>query len=281
MNAKPLKKMKTLASVILFSSIGLSCVQSQTIYLEDFNSYNSDNLSGQNSWSALLGNSSRIFSNTTATQALPAIVPASNFAGNSTATSGLNSGAIKTISMSLGGATAASFSVDLFRSGPSPAFGAGFGSSTGLGGFEGVSILQQNSNIYFRSGVASGANPMLMTDSLGNSIQTANNTWNRVTFNLDFASNTITSAFIENLSIGSPSTQIYFGAGNQSMSYSFDESTWNRIAIRSGIAGSNEVGIDNIRLTATSAIPEPSTYASIAGLMIGVFAAMRRRRISA
>jgi hypothetical protein len=265
----------------LFGFIGLSLVKAQTIYLENFNSptYNTGNLSSQNSWGNFLDGSSRIFSNT---QANSGLVSASQFAGNSSVLSGTSSGtgATKTVSLELGNVTAASFSVDLFRSGASPTYGAGFGSSSGAGRFEGVSILQNSSNIQFRSGVASGANAIFMTDVNGNSINTSNNCWTRVTFNLDFTNNVITSAYIQNLSSGSTSTQIYFGANTPTMAYTIDESTWDRIALRTGYSGANEVGIDNITLTATSVIPEPSSFASIAGLMTAGFALMRRRRFS-
>jgi hypothetical protein len=255
----------TAAAILAFLIAGTAAGSAAIIYENNFNSptYSTGNLTGQDAWVTFLDGTSTVINGTG--------INTSQVVGNSSTLTSGNSGGFQPVSLSLTGATTGSFSVDMFRSNAAPTFGAGFGSSAN--GNQGIAITQNSSNILYRPGVAGGTN-VWITDIAGNFFQTANNSWYRITYNLDFTNNQITSAFATNLTAATAATQLYFGANIATQAYTVDEILWDRALFRTALSTSNTIGIDNIQLTA---VPEPSIFGLLASVLALAIAASRRR----
>jgi hypothetical protein len=165
--------------------------------------------------------------------------------GNSTAANA-NSGVKKTVALDFAGATTGSFSFDLYRNGNIGGYmGVSIGSSGSKG--NGIGVYGLSNVLKFRDSVGAGT-IVALTDINGANVLTVNGAWSRITLNIDFANNQIISAFLTNLTTPGPATQLYFGAGNATKTYSTDESTWNQVQVRTDSSEDPTAYIDNILL---------------------------------
>lgn len=235
-------RMLCFASAVVAAACASQAVD--VIYSNDFESLTAGNLAGQGSWRKSLDSSPVV---TTGTG-----INTSQVIGNSTVASG-SVGAKETVP-GIGetlakGATTGAFTIDFYRENACPKFlGASIGKAGNFG--HGVGLYQESNVLHFREAVDHGKD-ILLTKVDGTSFGTANKAWYRVTYNLDFVKNQITSVFAENLTTPGPATQLYFGAGNATYTYADEESTWDKVVIRSGVSTNNIAYLDNISLTAT------------------------------
>lgn len=83
-------------------------------------------------------------------------------------------------------------------------------------------------------------------------------------------------------SLTADATNAWYNTGTQSVTLSFTSTTTFRIYAGGASNAGATLRLDDVVMSgSTSAIPEPSTYAAIAGLSALVFASLRRRRRSA
>jgi hypothetical protein len=220
---------------------------SSVIYSNGFESgYVNGALLGQDSWAAYLTASPTVTNGTG--------VNTSKVIGNSTNTTTIattTTGVKKTVALDFAGATTGSFSIDIYRNGNISGYmGASIGASTNSG--NGIGVYAASNVLKYRDSVGGGT-IVALTDINGNNVLTVNGAWSRITLNLDFANNQITSAWLTNLTTPGAPTQLYFGAGNATKTYLNDESSWNQLQVRTDGYGAIPAYLDNILLAG----PEP------------------------
>jgi hypothetical protein len=272
---KPLSLISKASIIATFALAGSLIANAQVVLFEEnFNSMSNGTLSGQGGWTLGTTNSPSIVTGP------GAFSPAntSKVVRNSTSATTGNTWANYALTPSFGANTTGVLSVDLGRGGASAnstITGVSFtnnGSATGVGGV-GFGLLSTQLK-FLQNGVSTAGNT-LMTDISGTSFSASPNIWYRLEANLNFTTNTITSVFVTNLST-SATSQVYFGAGNATMSYSTDEVNWNRVIIRTGLSTETIAYLDNISLTA---VPEPSAVVLLCaslGIAACLFKARRR-----
>jgi hypothetical protein len=213
------------------------------VYSNGFESgYTAGALTGQDSWATFLGGTVPVASGVG--------VNTSQVLGQSTSATTAG-GAIRTVSLGLGAYNTGTFSVDFYRGSggtTTHTMYAGFGYSVSNSG--GVAFMATSANIYYRPGVSAGTT-VLMFEAAGDSTITAIGAWERLTMNLDFQNNLITSVYIQNLTTLAPARQLFFdsAATVATQTYLVDETSWNTAYIRTGKSTDNPHFIDNMSLT--------------------------------
>jgi hypothetical protein len=259
------KKTKSIG-IALVAILVAGVSQATLVYSNDFESYTAGNLVGQDSWATSGGapsprvttgvgsNTSKVLGATTSTVTI--------------------ANASRNVSLGLGSYTSGTFSVDFYRGAGTPEqqMYAGFGYSVSNSG--GVAFYATSANIYYRPGASAGTS-VLMYDAVNDSTITAINAWERLTMNLDFQNNQITSVYIQNLTTPAPARQLFFNSAATvaTQTYLVDETNWDRAYARTGLSTQREHYMDNLSL---SAIPEPATIGML-GLGAVITLLVRRK----
>ena len=206
----------------------------EPLFEEDFESYETGDLSGQEDWQ------------TPESCLSPQIVKGSKTNTTKVAGPGLEDSkpAIATLAFrpDWKGKAAATFTMDILKSGKTQTK-AGFVGTCGRGmvfGF-GADAFQ------FQEAVAAGT-PVILRKSNGAMLTGEDNVWYRITVRFTPATNTIESVLIENLTDKGNPVEAYFEKGEPTYIYATDETTWKMVQVRTG--KSDEPGyIDNLSLT--------------------------------
>jgi hypothetical protein len=235
------KKIKSIG-IALVAILVAGVSRADLIYSNGFE-YTTGALTGQGSWASYLSGTVQVTNGVG--------VNTSQVLGKSTSATTAG-GASNNVSLGLSAYKTGSFSVDFYRTSGGGTTThtnyAGFGYSVSNSG--GVAVMSTSANIYYRPGAGTGTS-VLMYEALNDSTITAIGAWERLTMNLDFQNNLITSVYIQNLTTLAPARQLFFdsAATVATQTYLVDETSWNTAYIRTGKSTDNPHFIDNMSLT--------------------------------
>jgi hypothetical protein len=242
------KKIRVLCFASAVVAAACASQAAEVIYSNNFEapSYTTGDLDGQDSWVA------NMYKSVSAQVVNGTGINTSQVLGKSTSATSAG-GVSQAVSLGLGSYTSGSFSVDFYRSGLAPAtVYAGFGNPADRN--LGIAAQLNGQTFWYRDGVTTGT-ALVLYDRAANTFKVADNSWYRLTFNLDFVNNEITSVFAQNLTTGSAAVQLYFDSNATVANHAYvaDETLWGHAYVRTGLSKDNTTFIDNITLTRTPA----------------------------